>query len=77
MIDAFIDHAASAVAALTATRSLVGALLPLAGGPMYAALGLGWGNTLLGGISIALVPPIWLIYKYGAKIRRDHPVDLD
>lgn len=77
MIDAFVEHAASAVAALTATRSLVGAVLPLAGGPMYAKLGLGWGNSLLGFISLALVPAIWLIYKHGAQIRKNHPINLD
>jgi hypothetical protein len=77
MIDAFVEHAASAIAALTATRSLLGAVLPLAGGPMYEKLGLGWGNSLLGFISLALVPPVWLIYKHGASIRKNHPVDLN
>ncbi|KAA8900921.1 major facilitator superfamily domain-containing protein [Sphaerosporella brunnea] len=77
MIDAFTEHAASAIAALTATRSLVGAFLPLVGGPMYAKLGLGWGNSLLGFIAIALVPFVWLIYKYGARIRKNYPVKLD
>jgi hypothetical protein len=77
MIDAFSEHAASAIAALTATRSLVGAILPLAGTPMYNKLGLGWGNSLLGFISLALVPPVFLIYKYGAIIRKKYPVQLD
>lgn len=41
MIDSYDQYAASAIAALTVTRSLVGAFLPLAGPPMYSALGLG------------------------------------
>ena len=48
LIDAFPSHASSAVAALTASRSLVGGVLPLAAPDMYEKLGLGWGNSLLG-----------------------------
>ncbi|KAF8252543.1 MFS general substrate transporter [Wilcoxina mikolae CBS 423.85] len=77
MIDAFVEHAASAVAALTATRSLVGAFLPMAGGSMYKTLGLGWGNTLLGFVALGLVPPVWLVYKYGKGVRERHRIELD
>jgi hypothetical protein len=77
MIDAFVEHAASAVAALTATRSLVGAFLPMAGGAMYQKLGLGWGNSLLAFVALGLVPPVWLVYHHGARIRKMHPVELD
>jgi MFS family permease len=52
LIGAFVGYAASATATNTVLRSLGGALLPLAEPKMYAALGLGWGNTLL--VSIAL-----------------------
>lgn len=40
----------------TVVRSIVGGLLPLAGLNMYNALGLGWGNSLLASISLAMVP---------------------
>ncbi|KAF1845634.1 MFS general substrate transporter [Cucurbitaria berberidis CBS 394.84] len=53
LVDAFTVHAASAIAANTVLRSIFGALLPLSGLSMYDALGLGWGNTLLGFISLA------------------------
>ena len=56
MVDAFTKYAASAIAANTVLRSTVGAFLPLAGPPLYAALGLGWGNSLLGFIAVAMVP---------------------
>lgn len=42
LIDAYTRYAASAMAANTVFRSLLGALVPLAGPSMYAALGLGW-----------------------------------
>jgi hypothetical protein len=37
---------------------------------MYHALGLGWGNTVLGLIALALVPVPLVIYKYGNTIRK-------
>ena len=57
------------MAANTVLRSLVGAFLPLAGPEMYAVLGLGWGNSLLAFISLALWPVSWLIWQYGERIR--------
>lgn len=75
-IDSFPQFAASGVAALTISRSLFGAFLPLAGPKMYAAMGLGWGNTTLGFIAIALIPAPLGIYKYGGEIRRRWPVKL-
>ena len=76
LIDAFPEFAASSLAALTASRSLFGALLPLAAPKMYAKLGLGWGNSTLGFIAIALIPAPALIYKYGEQIRKNHPIKL-
>ncbi|KAG7149614.1 MFS transporter cpaT like protein [Verticillium longisporum] len=69
IIDAFPEYAASALAAFTVFRSVVAAFLPLAGPKMYDALGLGWGNSLLGFVAIALIPVPALIYKYGARFR--------
>jgi len=76
LIDAFPEFAASSLAALTASRSLFGALLPLGAPKMYAKLGLGWGNSTLGFIAIALIPAPALIYKYGERIRKNHPIQL-
>lgn len=69
LIDAFTIYAASAMAANTVLRSLVGAFLPLAGPAMYSALGLGWGNSLLAFIAIAIWPVSLFFYKYGERIR--------
>jgi MFS family permease len=69
LIDAFTRYAASAVAANTVLRSLFGGLLPLSGLRLYNALGFGWGNSLLGFISIALIPIPALFSIYGERIR--------
>ena len=69
LVDAFTIYAASALAANTVLRSLVGAVLPLAGQKMYATLGLGWGNSLLAFIALAMCPIPVIFYRYGEKIR--------
>ena len=75
LIDAFTIYAASAIAANTVLRSVFGAFLPLAGLDMYAALGLGWGNTLLGFVALGLIPIPALFYKYGEHIRTRFKVE--
>ena len=61
-----------AMAANTILRSILGCVFPLFGLQMYNALGLGWGNSLLGFISLALCPIPFLFYWYGEKLRT-HP----
>jgi len=70
LVDAFTTYAASALAANAVLRSLLGALLPLAGQRMYATLGLGWGNSLLAFIALAMCPIPWFFYRYGERIRK-------
>lgn len=72
LVDAFERYAASAMAANTILRSILGAVFPLFGLQMYNALGLGWGNSLLAFISLALCPIPVLFYYYGDRIRT-HP----
>ncbi|KAL5048683.1 hypothetical protein BDW71DRAFT_16675 [Aspergillus fruticulosus] len=69
VIDCYPRHAASGIAAITVTRSLFGALLPLAGRYMYRALGYGWGNTLLGLVALLLVPMPFVFYRFGGVLR--------
>jgi MFS family permease len=69
LVDAFPLYEASALAATTVVRSMAGALLPLVGPDMYRALGLGWGNSLLGFIALAFVPVPFLFLKYGEQLR--------
>ena len=70
VVDAFTEYAASATAANAVMRSLVGATLPLAGPKLYQALGIGWGNSLLGFIALAGCPIPWIFYLYGERIRK-------
>ncbi|KAI1460339.1 MFS general substrate transporter [Annulohypoxylon moriforme] len=69
LVDTYLRYAASVTAAMTVLRSLLGALLPLGGLEMYNTLGLGWGNSLLGFISLALIPIPIIFYIFGERIR--------
>ncbi|KAI6791545.1 MFS general substrate transporter [Hortaea werneckii] len=72
LVDTFTIYAASAMAANTVLRSLFGATFPLFGLSMYNTLGLGWGNSLLAFIALAMCPIPLLFYWYGEKLRT-HP----
>ncbi|TDZ17190.1 Efflux pump radE [Colletotrichum orbiculare MAFF 240422] len=69
LIDAFEEYAASAVGANAVLRGVAGALIPLSGLGMYDGLGWGWGNSLLGFLSLVLCPLPFLLGLYGARIR--------
>lgn len=74
LVDAYQIYAASALAANTVIRSLLGAVLPLAGQSMYKALGLGWGNSLLAFIAIGMLPVPLILVKWGEGIRKRYEV---
>ncbi|KAK4225132.1 major facilitator superfamily domain-containing protein [Podospora fimiseda] len=69
LLDVYPTQAASVTAAMAVLRSLAGALLPLGAIDMYNALGLGWGNSLLGFISLGLVPIPLLFFWFGERLR--------
>ena len=71
LVDAYTRFAASAVGAATVLRSLAGFGFPLFATPMYNALGLGWGNSLLGFIAVGLgIPAPLLLWRYGETLRK-------
>ncbi|KAJ2958108.1 hypothetical protein NQ176_g11200 [Zarea fungicola] len=74
IIDAFPEYAASALAGFAVIRCTIGAFLPLAAPSMYGHLGLGWGNSLLGFISLAFVPVPFVIFRYGKWMRERWPL---
>ncbi|KAI1877170.1 uncharacterized protein JN550_001242 [Neoarthrinium moseri] len=76
IIDAYPQYAASGIAAFTVLRSLTGAFLPLAGPALFANLGIGWGNSVLGFLCIAMIPVPIIIHRFGRKIRKKWPVKL-
>jgi hypothetical protein len=43
---------------------------------LYADLGLGWGNSVLGFIGVAFLPVPLLFYRYGRWLRERFPVKL-
>jgi DHA1 family multidrug resistance protein-like MFS transporter len=50
-------------------RSAMGAAFPVFAGAMFRNLGLDWGCSLLGFLSIAFIPIPVALYVYGRKIR--------
>ena len=77
MVDAFLSTAASAVAALVCLRSIFGAFLPLIGPKVYGTLGLGWGNSVLAFLLVAVTPVPWVFMKWGGYVRKRYPVNVD
>lgn len=70
LIDAYTTHAASAAGAAAFLRTMAGFSFPLFADNMYDALGLGWGNTLLAGVSFVIgLPSAWALWVFGRKIR--------
>lgn len=69
IVDAFGIYAASALAAVAVLRNLAGAILPLAAPALYAHLGYGWGNSVLGFVALALLPGPLLLIRYGEYLR--------
>ncbi|KAI0378626.1 MFS general substrate transporter [Hypomontagnella monticulosa] len=77
LVDAFGPQAAaSAMAANVVIRSPFGAFLTFAAPPLYANLGLGWGQSVLGFICLAFTPVPWLFYHYGEYLRTHFTVKL-
>lgn len=69
IVDAYQIFAASALAASSCSRSLLGALLPFATNKMFDSLGVPWACSLLGFISLALGLVPFVFIRFGDKIR--------
>lgn len=77
LVDAFgAEAAASALAANVILRLLAAAFIPLVGPSLYASLGLGWGNSVLGFIGVVFLPVPFFFYRYGGWLRERFPVDI-
>lgn len=74
IFDAYTKYAASATAATMVLRSLAGFGFPLFAPVMYNSLDYGWGNSLLGFLSIVIgIPAPILFWKYGEILRLKSP----
>ncbi|CAI7666990.1 unnamed protein product [Penicillium pancosmium] len=69
IIDVYMMYANSAIAANTLIRSTLGGAFPLFATQMYHKLGVDWASSVLGFITIAMIPIPILFFFYGAKIR--------
>lgn len=71
LVDTF-TYAASALAAASVSRCVLGFAFPLFGTQMFEALGYGGGNSLLAGLAIVLgIPFPVFLWFYGERIRRN------
>ena len=70
VVDAYSRYAASATGAAAFVRTMAGFAFPLFADSLYKRLGLGWGNSLLGFVSLGLgiVAPV-LLWFYGEWLR--------
>lgn len=62
-------NAASALAANGLLRYIFGAVFPLFAVQMYNGMGFQWASSLLGFVTIALLPVPWVLFIFGKKIR--------
>lgn len=62
-------HGASALSVKSLLRYAAGGAFPLFTVQLFSFLGIGWACSLLGFVSVALVPVPWVLYRYGKKIR--------
>lgn len=69
LTDAYEIYAASALAATSTTRSIVGAILPLSAGKMYDTLGIQWATSLLGFLSVLCIGIPYGFWVWGEKLR--------
>ncbi|EGY20880.1 polyamine transporter 4 [Verticillium dahliae VdLs.17] len=69
IVDCYTDMANSAMAANGAVRSIFGAAFPLFARYMYRNLGVAWATSLLGFLSVIMVPVPVLFWYYGARVR--------
>lgn len=70
IVDVYKVNANSAIAANTAVRALFGAVFPLFAESMYRRLGVPWATSLLGFLTLGMLPVPVLFWWYGAKVRK-------
>lgn len=73
LADSYGVYSASAMAAAACTRSIAGAVLPLAAKPMYRELGIGWATSVLAFLCLPMVVIPFVFIKYGEKLRARSP----
>ena len=70
IIDVFKVNANSAISANVLVRSVIGGAFPLFASTMYHRLGVAWATSVLGFLTVAMLPLPILFFIYGEKIRK-------
>ncbi|SCU94555.1 LAFA_0F22518g1_1 [Lachancea sp. 'fantastica'] len=73
LVDSFTKYAASAIAANTFLRSILGGVFPLFGHALFQNLGVQWGASTVAFIALAMIPIPFVFYYFGSKIRSRNP----
>ncbi|KAK3398802.1 major facilitator superfamily domain-containing protein [Sordaria brevicollis] len=69
MVDSFENYAASALAAVTVSRSVLGCVFAFVGNGLYRRLGYEWGGLLLFFLCLVITPLPMVFYVWGARLR--------
>lgn len=77
LTDAYLTYSASAQAASSCTRSIFGAVLPLATKSMFDQLGVSWACSLLAFLSLGLSIIPFAFIRYGQRIRESSEMCLE
>ncbi|ESZ93783.1 hypothetical protein SBOR_5839 [Sclerotinia borealis F-4128] len=70
IIDVYMWHANSAIAANTFLRSFAGGGFPLFAQYMFNGLGVAWATSVLGFACVVMIPAPALFFIYGARVRK-------
>jgi MFS transporter, DHA1 family, multidrug resistance protein len=69
LIDSYLQFAASVFAANTILRSVIGGCFPLFARQMFENLGVQWAGTLLGCLSLIMIPIPFGFIVFGKRLR--------
>nr|UJH94496.1 ST.10 [Starmerella bombicola] len=73
LTDAFTNSAASALAANTMFRYICAGVFPLFARQMFTTLHVDWGASLLGFVSIGIIPISWILFLLGTRFHQHDP----
>ncbi|KAK3949499.1 major facilitator superfamily domain-containing protein [Pseudoneurospora amorphoporcata] len=73
MVDSFETYAASALAAVTVSRSVLGCIFAFVGNGLYRRLGYEWGTLLLFFLCLVITPLPTVFYYWGPRLRKIGP----
>lgn len=78
IVDTYGQYSASGLAAISMTRCLAGFALPIFSPYLYARLGYGWTNSMLGFIALCIgLPGVMMLWKFGELLRAKSPYCTD